>query len=492
MFAISDRIKQVNNGFVEKLLLGLSIIFAIIVLGLFSAQHYIGIALILVTIFLLLIIHNYKYGLYFIVICLPLFQSVSMKHDSASATGINLQYILIPVLFFSWILEKITKKELSKIKLPYLYLFLTFLGVLAFTIVNQMDIVAGKMVIKGFIQVYSLANYIILFYIIVNEKLETNDIKNILSGFLFVALIAAFIGIYQYFRIDMDDRGGLRVTSIFGSLFREDTKMNPNAFGTYLVFMLAITLFFWNTIKSKYRYNLIILTVILFCALILSFSRSSLLALLFVIFCYTYYHSKKAFLITVLIAIIGLIALFFEPTFQDRFGSIITIITNKSVVNMFLQINPQTLDWSYVEYYGIGGYNSNVISGAFRIWAWFQGFFLFQSHPFLGIGYHLTMAFSPWPTSENLYLDMISMTGICGFSLFIMIQVVFIRDGFRLLKLSKFSHSGMLWLTILATVFFVSLTGSILFDGKLLGIFFIIAGVFYNIKLKVDQNNALE
>ncbi|UCE04670.1 MAG: hypothetical protein JSW07_13710, partial [bacterium] len=109
---------------------------------------------------------------------------------------------------------------------------------------------------------------------------------------------------------------------------------------------------------------------------------------------------------------------------------------------------------------------------------------LFWAHPFLGVGYHLTLAYSPWPTAENLYLDFASMTGIVGFSLFIAVQIIFLRDGFRLLKSPQFTYLGMFWLTVLVVAFFVNLTGSVLFGGKLLGIFFILAGLFYNVKQK--------
>ncbi len=458
-------------------------------LGLFSLEKYISMALVFIIILLFLIIQNYKYGLYFIVIGLPLFQSIATKSDAATTTGINLQYIIIPVIFVAWLSEKISKKELSQIKLPYLILFSAFTGALVLSIVHQMDVVSSKHVTHGFIQIYALVNYLILFYILVNEDLKAKDVQKILWGFLIVALFASIIGIYQYFTAKVNERFGFRITSIFGSIFREDTKDNPNDFGTYLAFMIIVALLVWNTTIKKNRVIIAVIIGTTFWALLLSFSRSSLLAVIFSILCYTFYRSKKAFLITILVVMVGLMALYFEPRFHNRINSIFAIITDKRIINIFLNINPQYLDWSYVEYYGIQGYGSDIVSGAFRLCAWIQGIQLFAAHPFLGVGYHLTLAFGPWPTAENLYLDFASMTGIVGLSLFLIIQIIFLRDGFKMLKSPQHTHMGMFWLNILAVVFIVSLTGSILFGGKILGIFWILAALFYNVKQK--ENNRL-
>jgi len=486
--SIITRIK-INELFPERLILAGFISLPIVMLVLIAAEKYLGIAAILVIFFLVIIIQNYKYGLYFIVIGLPLFQSISTQSDAATSTGINLQYVLIPVVFVAWLSEKLTKKKLAEIRLPFLSLFTLFVGALAISIIHQMDVVSISHIKHGIIQIYALVNYLVLFYILVNEELEQKDIQRILWGFLIVAFFASLLGIYQYFTISADQRTGMRVTSIFGSLLRTDTKSNPNDFGTYLAFMIMVAIWVWNMTKEKREKIFIgIIVAAAFGALLLSFSRSSLLATIFAVLFYTSYRSKKALLITIFVVIFGLVALYFEPRFQSRINSIFQILSDKRIINIFLNINPQNLDWGYIEYYGIQGYGSDIISGAFRIWAWIQGVQLFWAHPFLGVGYHLTLAYSPWPTAENLYLDFASMTGIVGLTLFIIIQVNFLKDGFKLLKSPRHTHIGMFWLNILAVVFFVSLTGSILFGGKLLGIFFIITALFYNVKYKQNDH----
>lgn len=487
MLAFSAKLKLPNPG-IEKPLFGIFAFFPLLVLGLFLMEKYLLIAIIFVTIFLVLIFQNYRYGLYFIVIGLPLFQSISTRSDAATTTGINLQYILIPVVFVAWLSEKILNKELSTIKLPYFALVSAFVVTIFLSIFNQVDVVSPGHIKHGVIQAYAFVNYLLLFYIIINENLTREDIQRILWGFLIVAFITAVIGIYQYLTIKGHEHFAVRITSVFGSIFRDDTKDNPNDFGAYLAFMIMVAILVWNITEKKNRVMVGIIAASIFLALLLSFSRSSLLAAIFAILCYTFYQSKKVFMYTIIIVAIGLIVLYFEPRFQSRINSIYEILTNKRIVNIFLNINPQNINWEYVEYYGIQGYGSDIISGAFRFWAWVKGIQLFGAHPFLGIGYHLTLAFSPWPTSENLYLDFVSMTGLVGFLIFIAIQIKFIKDGFRLLKSPQFTHIGMFWLTILATAFFASLTGSVLFSGKLLGIFWIIAGIFYNVRQKENHN----
>ena len=487
MLAISSKIKNDFSSLEKLIFLGV-ISFPLIIFLLLSYEAYIPLGVLLGILFIILIIQNYRYGLYFIVIGLPLFQSLTLKSDAANTLGLNFQYILIPIVFVFWLSKKISKKELKTIRLPYLLLFSLFVLALIFSLVNQMDIRTPNLLKHGLVNVIALVNYLVLFYIIVNEDWDQQDLQKILWGFLIVAFLTAIIGLVQYFTSETNlVRGGLRATSTFKSYLRTNTKNNPNAFGTYMAFMVVIGLWLWNIVDRKYRKYILILTSAIIFSLLLSFSRSSLLALIFALLCYTFVRNKKAFLITIAISVIGLIALYFEPVTHRRIQSIFTVISDRKVINMFLNINPWTLDWSFVEYYGIQGYNSDIISGAFRIWAWIQGAQLTMTHPILGIGYQMNRAYSPWPTAENLYLDISCMTGLAGLSLFLIMQYYFLRDGFHFLKNPKLTHIGMFWLNILAIVFIVSLTGSILFHGKLLGIFWILAGIFYNVKQREDN-----
>ena len=488
MLEISSKIKSELFS-PEKLIFLAAISFPLIMFLLLSFEAYLAIVALLGILFLILIIQNYRFGLYFIIIGLPLFQSLTLKSDAATAMGLNFQYVLIPIVFISWLSEKISNKQLAAIRLPFLSLFSFFVIVLVFSLINQMDTNAPYLLRQGFVNVIALVNYLVLFYIIVNEDWDHQHLQKILWGFLIVAFLSAVIGLLQYFTAETNlATGGLRATSTFKSYLRTDTKNNPNAFGTYMAFMVVIGLWLWNIVNRKHRKHILILTGAVIFSLLLSFSRSSLIALILALLCYTFVRNKKAFVATIIVTVVGLIALYFEPTTHRRIQSIFAVISDRQVINMFLNINPWTLDWSYVEFYGIQGYNSDIISGAFRIWAWIQGVQLTMAHPILGVGYHMNLAYSPWPTAENLYLDIACMTGLAGLSLFLIMQYYFLKDGFRLLRNPKLTHVGMFWLNILAIVFIVSLTGSILFSGKLLGIFWILAGVFYNVKQQEDDH----
>lgn len=481
MLAIRSKIK-IDFVSIEKLIFLAAISFPLIVLLLISHEAYLPLAILLGVLFIILIVQNYRYGLYFIVIGLPLFQSVSTRSDAATSTGINLQFILIPVVFVSWLTEKISNKELHRLTFPLFSLLSLFVVVLIATVVNQMDVVSHLLIRHGFIQIYGLINYLVLFYIIVNEKLDKEAIQKLLWGFFIVAFITAVIGIVQYFTSYVGPEGGLRATSTFKSFLRTDTRNNANAFGAYLAMMIALSLFIWNTTNKKNRKMVALFVAAIFFCLILTLSRSSLLAAIFSLLCYTFFRNKRAFVMTLIVSAISLVGLYFEPTFHRRIESIFTLISDTRVIKLFIDVNPRSLDWSYVEYYGVQGYHSDIISGAFRIWAWINGIQLTIAHPLLGVGYHMNRAYSPWPTAENLYLDVACMTGLIGLSLFIALQVVFLKDALRVLRIPHLTHFGMLWLNILAVVFVVSLTGSILFNGKLLGIFWILAGLFYHVK----------
>ncbi len=483
MLAINTKINRELFS-LEKLILLLVISFSLIAFLMLSFERYLALAALLGALLLILIIHDYRYGLYFIVIGLPLFQSIALKSDSATSTGINLQYVLIPVAFISWLSTKITHKKLSEIRLPFLALFSVFIGALVISLINQMDIVSPNLVRHGLVNAYAVVNYLILFYILINEDLKPQDMKKILWAILVVAFVTGLIGVIEYLTADETlATTGLRATSTFKSFLRTDTKNNPNAFGTYMAFMAVTAILIWNLNDKKYRKFIALAMAAILMGLLLSFSRSSLLGLVFVMLVYTYVKNKKAFIFAIIISATGLVALYFEPTFHRRIESILAVISDRRVINMFLNINPQSLDWSYVEYYGIQGYNSDIISGAFRIWAWIQGVQMFVAHPLFGIGYQLNRAFSPWPTAENLYIDFACMTGLVGLLSFLIIQFRFLRDGFQYLKHPQFTNLGMWWLNILAILFIVSQTGSILFHSKLLGIFWVLGGLFYNVRL---------
>ncbi len=487
VLAITSKIKT-DLFSLEKLVFLAVLSFPLIILLLLAFEAYIALGIFLGALFIILIVQNYRYGLYFIVIGLPLFQSLTLKSDAATSVGLNIQYVIIPIVLVSWLSERISDKNLAAIRLPFLSLFSLFVLVLFLSLVNQLDINAPHLLRQGFLNIIALVNYLVLFYIIVNEDWDHQDLQKILWGFLIVAFLTAVIGIVQYFAAETNlVTGGLRATSTFKSYLRTNTKNNPNAFGTFMAFMAVAALWLWNIADRKHRKFILMLTSAIIFSLLLSFSRSSLLALIFAFLAYTFVRNKKAFVITMVISVLGLIALYFEPTTHRRIQSIFAVISDRRVVNMFLHINPWSLDWSYVEYYGIQGYNSDIISAAFRIWAWIQGVQLTIAHPVLGVGYHMNRAYSPWPTAENLYLDISCMTGLAGLSLFLIMQYHFLKDGFRLLRNPMLTHIGMFWLNILAVVFIVSLTGSILFHGKLLGIFWILAGVFYNVKQREDN-----
>jgi O-antigen ligase len=486
VLAISSKIKS-DFFSLEKLIFLAVISFPMIIFLLLSMEAYLTIAVLLGILLLILIVHNYRYGLYFVVLGLPLFQSLTLKSDAATSTGINLQYVIIIPIFLAWLSEKISKKELSSIKLPFLALFSYLIIALAVSIINQMDTVSPGFIRQGIIHVYALANYLLLFYIIVNEQFDSQEIQKLLWGLLIIAFITAVIGIFQYISGYTSAAGGLRATSTFTAFLRTNTKNNPNAFGTYLAFMIVVALLVWNSSDKKHRILIGIIAIALFTSLLLSLSRSALLALIFSVLFYIWYQNRRAFLFAIFFVITMMVLLYFEPVFHRRIESIVKVVTDKQIINMFLNINPNSLNWGYVEHSGIEGYHSDIISGAFRIWAWIQAIHLFVANPFLGIGYHMTLAHSPWPTAENLYLDFASMTGLFGFILFMIIQIIFLKDGFQMLNSSKLRNYGMFWLNILIVIFITSLTGSILFHSKVMGIFWSIAGLIYNVKLK--ENN---
>jgi hypothetical protein len=455
--------------------------FSLLAVVLIFTGHFLLLAGVVVVPFIAWVLHRYDAGLYLVVFGLPLFQSIAFTEGKASSIGLNFQYLLIPVVFISWITAKIYYGELASMRFPRLLPIGAWIAILFLSIFNQSDVVSPALIQHGLFQIFALLNYIVLFYMLINEPLESHRLFRIFWILLAIAVAASAIGIVQYLHTASDPQNTVRVASTFTSVMRKNVKNNPNAFGTYIAWMIMLPLVLWPVCRARRRWMLVASIPVLLFSLLLTFSRSSLLAVVFAVLITVFKKRKRLASLFILLSIVCLVGLSFEPAFHRRMGSIVTVMTDKTLIHEFTRINPQTLDWSYVGYFGMSGYNSDIVSAAFRVWTWIEGLRVFTCHPMLGTGYHLLSAFSYWPTAENLFIDFLAMTGLLGFGSFIIVQILFVRDGLDLMRRSPiFSNLALFWLVVLTVLFFVSLTGSIWFNGKLLGMYWVLGGLFYN------------
>lgn len=226
--------------------------------------------------------------------------------------------------------------------------------------------------------------------------------------FVFCALLTCFlVSLYGIYQIPL----GERVSAPF-----EGEVGEPNTFGGYLVFMLAISSgLFLNEETSRYKRMLGILILISFISLIYTLSRASYLAFISMYFSLLIYNQRKRLLLMVLC-----VAVVLSPF-------ILPSVLKKRVLYTFTQPPPH----GQVK---IGGVRLDTSTSA-RMRAWRYSFKDFLKRPLLGYGvtgYHFMDAQFPRTMMES---------GLIGIVAFLNLLYSIFRLAYHRLKESMDPYS---------------------------------------------------
>ena len=265
-------------------------------------------------------------------------------------------------------------------------------GILSFAIADSIPI---AMIYTLFISV------VFLFIILVKTKLA---LKSILLAAAVAALGTALIGIYQYLTGNIEV--GWIDSEMFAGMVRiYSTFENPNVYGEYLLFTipLGVVLFFTSK-RWLYKVLWAGATLLMVVAMLLTMSRGCWIGLAVGIFIYFVIADRR------------FLWLFFAAAIVMPF------ILPESIMVRLLSIG-----------------NLEDSSSLYRLYIWLGTFSMLKDYWLTGVGLG-TKAFSGVysayayngiiaPHPHNMYLNIISETGIAGFIGFIWVAVVGLKNS---------------------------------------------------------------
>ena len=291
---------------------------------------------------------------------------------------------------FSLLLEFICNKEKKLKYFPinkYIYLYAFAYLFATFTSVT----------IKGSLLGGMLTTLFILFFIVLINSIENRkQLHLVLFFMIFIGVLISFYGFYQFIFPD-------KFTNVWHDkdLFSDisfrvySTLENPNVLGEYFLLVIPFScayIFTSRTILSKIFF--VICSGIMMLCLILTYSRGCYLGILFSAAVFLVLYDKRF----IWLGIIGIVLLPF--------------ILPETIINRFLSIG-----------------NMNDSSTSYRVYIWLGTIAMLKDYWFCGVGPGIdafNMVYPAYafnsisaPHSHNLFLQIISDTGIVGFIIFI-------------------------------------------------------------------------
>jgi len=265
-------------------------------------------------------------------------------------------------------------------------------GILSFAIADSIPI---AMIYTLFISV------VFLFIILVKTKIA---LKSILLAAAVAALGTALIGIYQYLT------GNIEVGWIDSEMFEGMVRIystfeNPNVYGEYLLFTIPLgVVLFFSSKRWLYKVLWAGATLLMVVAMLLTMSRGCWIGLAAGIFIYFVIADRR------------FLWLFFAAVIVMPF------ILPESIMVRLLSIG-----------------NLEDSSSLYRLYIWLGTFSMLKDYWLTGVGLG-TKAFSGVysayayngiiaPHPHNMYLNIISETGIAGFIGFIWVAVVGLKNS---------------------------------------------------------------
>lgn len=356
---------------------------------------------------------------------------------------LRLDDFLLVIIGFSWFIRSAIHKELGLfLKTPLNVPILLY--TLSCVISTGWGMTTGQVkFLGGFFFVLKYIEYFIIYFMVVNHIQTLKQAKR----FVFCALLTCFlVSLYGIYQIPI----GERVSAPF-----EGEVGEPNTFGGYLVFMLAISSgLFLNEETGRYKGMLGILILTSFIPLVYTLSRASYLAFIPMYFSLLIFGEKRRLLLMVLS-----VAVVLSPL-------ILPSVVKKRVLHTFTQ----PPEHGQVK---IGGVRLDTSTSA-RIRAWTDSFKDFLKRPLLGYGvtgYHFMDAQFPRTLME---------TGLIGLVAFLNLLYSILRLAHHRLKESMEPYSkGLLvgYLSGFIALIFHSIGANTFTIVRIMGPFWLFTGI---------------
>lgn len=284
-----------------------------LLLGYFISQQpsYLLIVSVAVPVVFIACFINPGIGLYLIIFSMLLSPEFEVGETAGGSLGrgvtLRIEDFLLLIVAASWFFKTAIDKELglflkTPLNKPILYY------VLACLIATVFGILAGRVNTgTGLLFVLKYIEYFIVFFMVVNYVRTEKQVKGFVLCLLLTCFIVSAAGIFQI-------QGGDRVSAPF-----EGDVGEPNTFGGYLVFILAIAagLFYWMK-DLKVRQLLVLLVVFIIPPLMFTQSRASYLAFIPMVFTLGMMMKQRMIITGVMAAMLIISPLLLPATVTDR------------------------------------------------------------------------------------------------------------------------------------------------------------------------------
>ena len=323
--------------------------------------------------------------------------------------GITLRvddFILL-IIGFGWLARMAIHKELGLfLKTPLnkpiaFYILASLISTLIGALMGRVDLKTGLLFVLKYFQ------YMIIYFMVVNHVQEKKQIQYFLWALLFTCVAVSILGIAQI-------PGGERISAPF-----EGEGGEPNTFGGYLIFMMAIGMgLFLTTNLWKERLIYGGISIIAFIPFLFTESRASYLAFFPMLLVFVLLSEKRKLVVLFLLFLAVLLSLAAPQKVRDRIAFTFTQSPHPSQV----QIGEMRLD----------------TSTSARLRSWQDVLKNTVKHPILGFGvtgYHFVDAQYPRVLVE---------TGIIGMCSFIILLAFIFKQGNMVFKeANDLFHRGL-------------------------------------------------
>jgi O-antigen ligase len=337
-------------------------------------------------------------------------EAVVGSTDAATlGRGITLRLddFILMIISVGWLARMAIHKELGLfLKTPLnrpiaFYIIVTLISTLVGCLMGRVHIITGTFFVLKYFQ------YVIIYFMVVNNVQDEKQIHYFLRALLFTCVAVSIFGVLQI-------PGGGRVSAPFEGEIGE-----PNTLGGYLVFMMALStglLFAAQVWREKLIYAGI--SVIAFIPFLYTQSRASYLSFFPMLFTFVWLSEKRKVIVLWLLFLLAFLPLVAPQTVKDR----ITYTFRQSPQRGQVQIGEIRLD----------------TSTSVRLRSWSDALEDMVRHPIVGFGvtgYHFVDAQYPRVLVE---------TGIVGMFSFILLMVAIFKQGIASFRKSEGSvHKGL-------------------------------------------------
>jgi O-antigen ligase len=220
---------------------------------------------------------------------------------------LRLDDLILVVIGFSWLARMALYKELgfflrTRLNRPIaIYIMVCLLSTFLGAFLGRVDLKTG------FFFVLKYFEYMVIYFMVANHLHDEKQVHHFLWALLFTCIIVSFIGMAQI-------PGGGRVSAPF-----EGEAGEPNTFGGYLLFMMAITIGLMLT-SHLWRDRLVFgsIAVIAFIPFIFTQSRTSYLAFFPMLAAFVWLSEKRKIVLLALLFFAALLPLIAPQVAKER------------------------------------------------------------------------------------------------------------------------------------------------------------------------------